>query len=63
MEYYNAEYNCKVRITCGGVPFDKIPKPYIPPQDKIDALARYLVAKYGAKEAWWPSGDENNRSE
>lgn len=56
MEYFNAQYNCKVRITCGGVPLDQLPGPYIPPQDKIDALARYLVGKYGAKDAGWTDG-------
>ncbi|MBR2132242.1 MAG: hypothetical protein IJ955_06855 [Oscillospiraceae bacterium] len=54
MEYYDAKYNCRVRITCGGVPFDQIPKPYIPPQHMIDALGRQLATKYAAKDAKWP---------
>lgn len=61
MEFYYAEYNCKVRVTCGGVPFEQIPKPYIPSQDRINALARYLVAKYGNKDTKWPDEIEEEQ--
>jgi len=51
MQYYDAEYKCKVTITCDGKPLEG---PYIPPLAETAALGRYLASKYAAKDAQLP---------
>ena len=48
MEYYDAECNARVRITCGGAPLEG---PYMPPPSAIAELGRYFASKYAAKDA------------
>lgn len=54
MEFFMPQHNCKVRITCGGVPFEQIKDTYRPPEELLMALGSHLARKYGAKDAWWP---------
>ena len=53
MEFYMAEYNARVRITCGGVPLDQIPKENNPLEACHRAFGEHLARKYSKKDAWW----------
>lgn len=47
MQYFDAECNAKVTITCGGKPLEG---PYLPPQLLLEELGRFYAKHYSTSD-------------
>ena len=56
MQYYDAECNAKVTITCGGKPLEG---PYLPPPLLLEELGRFYARHYGSKDTESPDKSRN----